>query len=385
MVSNVTSRDPLANTTALRAWLAGNAELLREFAPRPSDSLDERIRRDGTLLATLDEAGYGGLGWASEFGGRGGDARARADVYDALTQAGLDLPEHVAALEVIAPTLIVAAPHLATACLPSILRGEAVWCQGFSEPEAGSDLAALKTRAETVPGGFAVSGQKVWTSLGHHAAWCALLVRTGSQPRHRGLTLLWVDLSSPGVTVRPLRTLNGHEEYSEIFLDDVFVPEDHVIGAVDGGWAMVLSMLQYERAMWAWQRQTRMHAALDRMVSPASAQDLDEGALGEAYLMAASVRLRSRRSVIRLAAGETLGAETSVDKILLSTAEQAVRDLVLESGPEWFSWSDEPGAEDARGEWFYSRAASVYGGAVEIQRNLVAELILGLPKDPSRG
>lgn len=372
-------------TRLINRWFDSNTTSLSGLRPEPGDLLDARIAKGAALMARLYADGIGGLGWPEAMGGSGGDARSRAVLYDGLTVRGFELPEHVAALEVLGPALVGFAPRLAAAYLPDLLAGRTLWCQGFSEPDAGSDLAALRTTARKSPEGWRISGQKVWTSLGHRARWCAVLARTGTpESRHRGLTLFWNDLQADGVVVRPLRALTGHEEFSEIFFDEVLVPADHIVGEPDGGWAVAMSLLQYERGMWAWQRQARMHTALSGLVGSRHGVDY-EALVGDAYVRLCAVRMRSRRTVERLAAGAVLGAEASIDKVLLSAAEQAVQDAVRQTDPGWFAVSDDAAAEHARSEWFYSRAASIYGGSVEIQRNLIAELILGLPKERKGG
>jgi alkylation response protein AidB-like acyl-CoA dehydrogenase len=270
--------------------------------------------------------------------------------------------------------------------LPPIARGERAWAQGFSEPNAGSDLAGLRTRAVRDGDHYVVDGQKVWTSLGHRSRWCGVLARTGDPAgRHRTLTLFWVDMESPGVTVRPLQTTTGEAEFAEVFLDSVTVPADHVIGEVDGGWKVAMHLLQYERGMWAWQRQAIMHAALDDLVAKAGEHPAAGDAIGTAYVALAALRVRSRQTVARLAIGERLGPEVSIDKTLLSTAEHAVNDAVRALRVNDFLFGDDADARRIRGEWYYSRAASVYGGAVEVQKNIIAQHVLGLPREERRG
>jgi alkylation response protein AidB-like acyl-CoA dehydrogenase len=229
---------------------------------------------------------------------------------------------------------------------------------------------------------WVLQGQKVWTSLGHLADWCAVLARTGSrESRHRGLTLFWVDLSSPGVAVRPLEALTGDAEFSEVFLDGVEVPSDHVIGDIDGGWSVAMYLLQFERGMWAWQRQAILHQMLQTRVVGRELSAAQLADLGNAYALLSSLRLQCAATIDRLAREEPLGPEVSVDKILLSRTEQAVHDLCRSVDQSGFLLGD--GADDhhLRGDWFYSRAASVYGGAVEVQKNILATRILGLPRE----
>jgi acyl-CoA dehydrogenase len=368
------------------SWLAEHAAELADVNPRPDDELETRVDKSLALFARLHAEGIAGWGWPEELGGLGGDATDRAALYDALTAAGFGMPEQVGALEVLGSALTAYAPELARRMLPAVLEGRELWCQGFSEPEAGSDLASLRTTAKQTPEGWVVDGQKVWTSLGHRSRWCGVLARTGDPAqRHRTLTLFWVDLESPGVTVRSLQTTTGEAEFSEVFFDSVSVPVDHVIGEVDGGWKVAMHLLQYERGMWAWQRQAIMHASLDDLVAKAGDHPAADDAIGTAYVALAALRVRSRQTVARLASGERLGPEVSIDKTLLSTAEHAVNDAVRALRVNDFLFGDDADSHRIRGEWYYSRAASVYGGAVEVQKNIIAQHVLGLPREERRG
>ena len=215
--------------------------------------------------------------------------------------------------------------------VPRLLRGEEIWCQGFSEPGTGSNLASLACRATRTDEGWRVNGQKVWTSLAQYAQRCVLLTRTGTpESAHRGITALFVDMDSPGITVRPIETMHGAREFCEVFYDDVLVPLDRVLGEVDHGWAIAMDLLPYERSTALWHRAAYLQRRLQQLVSVAPAGALDPSAVGEATELLWAFRARSRATQRRLAAGETLGPETSVDKVLVATAEQAVFDLVAE-------------------------------------------------------
>ncbi|WP_167042179.1 acyl-CoA dehydrogenase family protein [Salinibacterium sp. ZJ454] len=368
------------------AWLTEHAAELADLNPRPDDELETRVDKSLALLGRLHADGIIGWGWAEDLGGFGGDATDRAALYDALTATGFGMPEQVGALEVLGSALTTFAPELARRALPAVFEGRELWCQGFSEPEAGSDLASLRTTAKQTSDGWVIDGQKVWTSLGHRSRWCGVLARTGApEGRHRTLTLFWVDLESPGVTVRPLQTTTGEAEFSEVFFDAVSVPADHVIGEVDGGWKVAMHLLQYERGMWAWQRQAIMHASLDDLIAKAGSHPAAAETVGAAYVALAALRARSRQTVERLARGERLGPEVSIDKTLLSSAEHLVNDAVRALRLNDFLFGDDADANRIRGEWYYSRAASVYGGAVEVQKNIIAEHVLGLPREDRRG
>jgi acyl-CoA dehydrogenase len=367
---------------SIRHRLRSHAAELRPFRYDPQRPLDERIDVSKAFMAKLDKLEISGWGWPQEYGGRGGPLERRAELYDALTCEGYGLPEQVAALEVMGSALLRFSPTLSRRHMPAMLQGHELWCQGFSEPEAGSDLASLRMTATPSGADWVLNGQKVWTSLGHRARWCGVLARTGPPgSRHRGLTLFWVDMQTPGVTVRPLRTLTGDMEFAEVFYEGVAVPGDSVVGEVDGGWQVAMYLLQYERGMWAWQRQALMHAMLDEVVhAGVSSADLSRR-LGEAVIALTALRLRCHETVTRLGRGEAIGPEVSVDKLLLSTAEHIVNEVVRHAEPSAFVLSDQSEAVARRQEWFYSRAATIYGGSREVQKNILADRVLELPRE----
>jgi alkylation response protein AidB-like acyl-CoA dehydrogenase len=258
-----------------------------------------------------------------------------------------------------------------------------MWCQGFSEPGTGSDLAALTCRA--VPDGdtaFVINGQKVWTSLAQYSDRCVLLTRTGTpESRHRGITAFFVDMDTPGITVAPIEMLNGVREFAEVFFDDVVVPADRVLGEVNGGWAVAMSILPYERSSCFWQRVAFLYRRLEQVVEVAPEDERSADVVGNAFLQLHALRARSRATQHRLASGETLGAETSVDKVLVATAEQATYDTVRRLLPGVVELDDTAPGVGWRNEYLYSRAATIYGGTVEIQRNIIARRLLDLGGD----
>jgi alkylation response protein AidB-like acyl-CoA dehydrogenase len=286
---------------------------------------------------------------------------------------------------VLAPTLIdFARPELAAEVVPRLLSGEEMWCQGFSEPSAGSDLAALRCRAE--PDGDAataaqwiVNGQKVWTSLAQYSDRCVLLTRTGPvEARHRAITAFFVDMDTPGITVRPIEMINGVREFAEVFFDDVVVPADRVLGEVDGGWAVAMSILPFERSSCFWQRIAYLYRRLEQLVEVVPDDDRSAEIVGDAYQHLHELRARSRMTQHRLAAGETRGAETSIDKVLVAAGEQATYDAVLRLLPGVVETDDRAAGLGWRNEYLYSRAASIYGGTAEVQRNIIARRLLDL-------
>lgn len=378
--------DLAAHARGLAAWLHENRDELAPWRHRAPGGIAAAVEHDRGLLALLHDVGWSRYGWPEEAGGLGGPVAARAALYDEVAAAGIELPEAFVILETLGPLLTEHAPALAAEHLPRFLRGEQLWGQGFSEPEAGSDLAHLRTRADLAGGavgGFRVNGQKTWTTLGQLASHAAVLSRTGGpDSAHRGLTMLWVDLAAPGVTVRPIAASNGRDEFAEMFFDDVHVPASSVIGEVDGGWSAAMYLLQYERGMYAWLRQAILHRRLRELAAVADADSSPSAiaALGRAQRVCAGLRVRSRATVMRLSDGENPGPEISVDKVLLGQAEQAVFDAWRQLRWESMALGDDTASETLREEWFYSRASTIFGGAADIQRDILADRVLRLPR-----
>jgi alkylation response protein AidB-like acyl-CoA dehydrogenase len=372
---------------ALRAWLDANREKL---APRydPPGTLDDRVAQMQRVKSILFEAGWMQFGWPERVGGRGGPPMLRTELGAALAARDLADPGLFSLIEVLAPTLIdFAPPELAAEVVPRLLSGAELWCQGFSEPDSGSDLASLRCRA--VPEGGArtapawvINGQKVWTSLAQYADRCVLLTRTGTaDSRHRGITAFFVDMDTQGITVRPIEMLNGELEFAEVFFDDVVVPADRMLGELNGGWAVAMSILPYERSSCFWQRIAYLYARLQRLVDVAPEDDRAAEVVGNAYLELFALRARSRATQHRLAETGTIGAETSIDKVLVATAEQTVYDAVRRLLPGMIEMDDGVAGEVWRSEYLYSRAATIYGGTLEVQRNIIARRLLQLGSD----
>jgi alkylation response protein AidB-like acyl-CoA dehydrogenase len=366
--------------TRLNDWIELHLEELRAHEPDESLSVEEATAAPRVFQRMLYDAGWLRAGWPEEFGGSGGSAELRAQVYEGLAAVGLALPETLPTLEVLVPALMKFAPDLARRYFAGFVSGDELWCQGFSETEAGSDMAAMRTRAKPVDGGWLVSGHKVWNSYASVSDRCVLLARTGDQDaRHRTISMFLVDMDWQGVEARPIRTMTGRNELSEIYFDDVFVSRERLIGEENAGWSQAMFLLQWERGMYAWMRQAWLHNKLDTL-RPLVAGSGAEREFGAAYLRTTALRLVSRRTLRRLALGESPGPEISIDKLLLSSSEQAVLDLarVLHRGD--FEFGDSPETRRLVGEWFYTRSASIYGGAAEVQRDIVAQRVLGLPR-----
>ncbi|BBX15593.1 acyl-CoA dehydrogenase [Mycolicibacterium duvalii] len=377
----MTSTDTAEFRSDLRAWLDDN-----DLTPPPdSHSLEGHIRQFARVQRALYDAGWNRYGWPEHAGGLGGPAILRAVVGEEVVGRRLAEPGPYSMLEVLTPTMIDYAPAgLAAEMVPKLLSGEELWCQGFSEPGSGSDLASLTTRAtlDTDSGGqrYVINGQKVWTSFAQFSQRCILLTRTGDAetPNHQAITAFFIDLDTPGITVRPLRTMHGVDEFCEVYFDDVVVDADRMLGKPGDGWQLAMDLLPYERSSCFWQRIAYLYSRFDELISIVkglgTASDSD---LGEVYLALHTLRCRSRATQHRLADGHRLGPDTSIDKVLLANAEQQFYDTVRDLLPSVIELED----SDWRTEYLYSRAATIYGGTAEVQRNIIARRLLDLGKE----
>src|SRR6201993_808477 len=360
----------------LRAWLDEN-----DLTPGPDHSLQAHMQQFARVSRALYDADWMRYGWAKEVGGLGGPALLRAIVGEEVVGRRLAEPGPYSMLEVLAPTMIDYAPaELAAEMVPRLLSGREQWCQGFSEPGSGSDLASLSTRAAPRGDDWIVNGQKVWTSFAQYSQRCVLLTRTapGHEPNHAGITAFFVDMDSPGISIRPLRTMHGVDEFCEVYFDDVVIPANRMLGRPGDGWRLAMDLLPYERSTCFWQRIAYLYTRFDRLIAETSdPDDADDYDLGSAYLALHILRCRSRATQHRLADGARLGPETSIDKVLLASAEQRLYDTARDQLPGAVELDDTPW----RTEFMYSRAATIYGGTAEIQRNIVARQLLELGKE----
>ncbi|WP_020108363.1 acyl-CoA dehydrogenase family protein [Nocardia sp. 348MFTsu5.1] len=364
-----------------RQWMTDHAAELERFRTLPTD-VDEIFSGHGAALQRLlYDAGWVRLGWPADVGGIGGVVAHRALVGEELVLAGYPTPFSFATQEVMGPALArYGSPELRTEFVPRLLRGQESWCQGFSEPGAGSDLGSLRTKAVERGDDWVITGEKIWTSWAQYASRCFVLARTGTQESaHRGITAFFVDMDTPGITRSPLRAITGQDDFSSLHFDNVVVPKARVIGEVNGGWGVSMFILGCERGAAAWQRQAWMRWQLEQLV--AQSPDLSDEAVGEAFELISALRLLARRTLRALSAGEELGVRPSFDKYVMSTAEKFLFDAALKSMPERLLLADDHESTDWRNDYLYSRASSIYGGAKEIQRNIIAERILGLPRE----
>jgi alkylation response protein AidB-like acyl-CoA dehydrogenase len=348
---------------------------------RDHGTTDELLEHQRRVQRLLSDAGWTRFGWPEAVGGLGGTPLFRAIVGEELTTRGLVHSSSWAMIEVLGPAVVAfAEPDLAQRVVPAMLRGDETWCQGFSEPNAGSDLGSLRTTARLDDGVWVISGEKLWTSWAHHAARCVVLARTeGDEKGSRGISAFFVDMDSPGVTVRPLQTMADVDEFCETVFDDVRVPPARMLGERGNGWAVTQYILACERGPIFWQRAGWLLHHLDQLIAVMSPDDHHaRHRVGEAYARVFALRARSRTTQANVARGDLGGPATSIDKIMISAADQAVFDAARSILPGSVELGDSPESDRFRKEWLYSRAATIYGGTSEIQRDIVAARLLGL-------
>jgi alkylation response protein AidB-like acyl-CoA dehydrogenase len=367
----------LAFRDELRAWLDANPP---GDAPEGDDA---RYAWARDWQRRLHEGGWAGVHWPKEYGGRGASLMETAIFFEELGRARGPLPANVLGLLLGGPTVMVwGTEEQKDRYLEPILSAEEIWCQGFSEPDAGSDLASLKTRA--VPDGddWVVTGQKVWTSGAQYSKWCMLVARTDTEAaKHKGLTYFLLDMEQEAVQVRPLRQITGEAEFNELFIEEARIPAENVVGGVGNGWKVALTTLMNERAGLAFFLQVRMRQHLDGLLERAAAN----GALEDPRTADALAELHIRTEILRLLAWKGLstierygqpGPEGSLTKWLWSDTNQRLSQLA----------ADVIGAEalTAGTSWAYEllRAPgnSIEGGTTEILKNIVAERVMGLPR-----
>lgn len=378
--SDLATADLATARSAFVSWIADNSDSLDKFR-NLSGSIEDTFSQLSELQRLLYDAGWIRLGWPTHLGGLGGSLAHRGMVSEELAAAGYPPPFSFATQEVLGPAVAeYASPELASELLPALLRGDESWSQGFSEPGAGSDLASLQVRAVDDGDYWVIQGEKIWTSWAKFSQRCVLLARTGDpQSGHRGITAMILDMDTPGIEVRPLPSIADEDEFYSLYFDDVRVPKSRTLGEVNGGWTVAMKVLANERGAAAWQRQAWMNWRLGTLIE--QAPDLDPEIIGEAYELIYGLRVLSRRTLRTLDSGESPGVLPSFDKVLMSTAEKFLFDAALNAQPERLLLDTDDQAETWRTEYLYSRASSIYGGAAEIQRNIIADRVLGLPKE----
>jgi alkylation response protein AidB-like acyl-CoA dehydrogenase len=378
----------------LTAWLGGHLPEGRErYRGEPMDVQFEFLRR---WQRTLHEGGWAGISWPKAYGGRGATLMQQVIFLQEMARAGAPPMANILGLGMVGPTLIAFGTEAQKArFLRKILSAEEIWCQGFSEPNAGSDLAGLQTEARLDGDHYVVNGQKVWTSFGWVADWCELVVRTDpSAPKHKGLTVLLLDMKSPGVEVRPLRQMTGETEFNEVFFRDVRVPVANVVGHVNQGWEVAIGTLMHERGTFGADLQVIYKRTMDRLIAlsreverngrAASEDPVMRQKLAQCYAEVEVMRLNQMRAFSRLNATGVPGPEGSIQKIFWSELNQRLQQIAQELlGPYGQLEGDDAHSID-RGAWAYgylrARGNTIEAGTSEILRNIIGHFVLGLPR-----
>ena len=369
-----------------RAWLEANFDPSLRGA-RPMAVLDsaEELERMRAWNRTLADAGYAAIAWPAEYGGRGASVMEQVVYAEELHRAGAPGTLNVIGISNIAPSIMQhGTDEQKRRFLRPMLRGDEIWCQGFSEPNAGSDLASLQTRAVADGDDFVVNGQKVWNTFGNIADWCELLVRTDPEAaKHKGISCLLVDMRLPGIESRPLVTITGESEFSEIFFTEVRVPRKALLGPENEGWRVAMTTLTHERGGVA-----SLHLGVRKKIAnlielartterrgrPAVDDPVLRQNLARLYVEGEYLKLLSDRAISGLLHGRQAGPETSVAKLVWSDCESHVADLagqLLGPAANTGSWGRDR---------VYVRALSIAGGTTQVNKNIIAQRVLGLPR-----
>jgi alkylation response protein AidB-like acyl-CoA dehydrogenase len=368
-----------------REWLA-----TASLPAKPRDtSLEEFIKAGRAWQQFLSAERWIGVHWPESAGGRGLSLVEEAILQEELVRVKAPQMLGLFGLTMVGPVLIEhGTPEQKAKHLSAILKAEEIWCQGFSEPQAGSDLAAIATKAVACDGGYRITGQKVWTSFAHIADWCFLLARTSSEgKKHEGLTYFLVNLKTPGITVRPLRQISGDDEFNELFLDEVFVPNDCIVGEVGAGWKIAIATLMHERVILTFARQLQSEVALRQMVEGRKAANSAglsgtlTARLAECVSEACAMRALAYSHLKSYAEGQHPGPEGSIDKLLWSESYQRVVSLQLDmAGIDGAGREHGGTASKQIHDYLYSRGRTIAAGTSEIQRSIIAERMLELPR-----
>jgi alkylation response protein AidB-like acyl-CoA dehydrogenase len=380
----------------LRDWLAANVPTGWKARQDAEESMRHRFEFLRDWQRKVFAGGWAGISWPAEFGGRGASLMEQVIFNEEMARAAAPPLANTLGLALVGPTMITHGTEAQkTRFLRPILNADEIWCQGFSEPNAGSDLAALRTDARQDGDHFIVNGQKIWTSYGWAADWCALVVRSeqGSE-KHKGLSYLLVDMHAPGVDVRPLRQMTGETEFNEVFFQDVRVPVENVLGRIGDGWNVAISTLMHERATlgaglniiykrW-FDRLVELSRQLVRNGRPASEDPVMRQKLAQAYTEIEVMRLNQMRIISRIANGGTPGPEGSVQKLLWSELNQRFQQIAMELLGAYGQLTKGAAGLLDEGQWAYqflrTRGNTIEAGTSEVQRNIIGHFVLGLPK-----
>ena len=361
----------------LRAWLEENHP---GEEPAGDEAAFEFRRKWQRQLA---DAGWAGLSWPEEYGGRGATLIEQAIFNEEISRAKAPSVANVLGLVMGGPVVIAhGTDEQKKRYLKPILTAEEIWCQGFSEPESGSDLASLKTKAVRSNGEWVVTGQKVWTTFAHEAKWCMLVARTDQDaPKHKGLTYFLMDMEQEGVQVRPLHQITGEAEFNEIFMEEARIPHENIVGGEGNGWTVAITTLMHERVGIGLGSAVQLKIALGELMGQIRERGLDDDPVirqrvAQIYIEAETIRLNASRGLTRTMKTGIPGPEGSLTKWQWSDANQALTELAMD-----VRGAEAPIVDD---HWTYrflrARANSIEGGTTEILKNIVAERVLGLPK-----
>jgi alkylation response protein AidB-like acyl-CoA dehydrogenase len=366
----------------LRSWLEAN----HPGREPEGDEASFEFRRD--WQRRLHAAGWAGVAWPAEYGGRGATLVEQAIFNEEVVRAQTPMVANVLGLAMGGPTVIAHGTEAQRQrFLPPILSAEEIWCQGFSEPDSGSDLASLKTRARRDGDEWVVTGQKVWTTFAHHAKWCMLVARTDPDaPKHKGLTYFLMDMEQEAVQVRPLVQITGEAEFNELFIEEARIPHENIVGGEGNGWAVAITTLMHERATLAFGLQVGVQIALRELIehargsrgngAAASEDPVIRQRLSQLLIEAEVLRLNAYRGLTAIMRSGVPGPEGSLGKWHWSEVNQSMTELAMDiAGPRAMLDAD---------RWTYrflrARANSIEGGTTEILKNIVAERVLGLPR-----
>ena len=361
----------------LRGWI----ETHHPGRTPDGDDAAFHFRRD--WQRKLNERGWAGLSWPEEFGGAGATLVEQAIFYKEIARAGAPQMANVLGLAMGGPTVIAHGDDEQKArYLTPILSADEIWCQGFSEPDSGSDLASLKTRAVRKGDEWIVTGQKVWTTMAHVSKWCMLVARTDPDaPKHRGLTYFLMDMEQDGVEIRPLRQITGEAEFNELFIEEARIPHANIVGGENNGWIVAITTLMHERAGLAFALQVEVQIALRELVARAKERGADADPLvrqrlAQLYIEAQVLRLNAYRGLTATMKRGFPGPEGSIGKWHWAEVNQSLTELAVDLAGARAQLADD--------EWTYrflrARANSIEGGTTEILKNIVAERVLGLPR-----
>ena len=382
----------------VRAWLKKNLPKgwlarLREGSDVPRPEVYDLLRE---WQRKMYEAGFVGLTWPKEYGGRGLTFMEEMILAEEMALQKAPPVLNILAIGMAGPTIIACGTEEQKKRYPAkMLSCEEIWCQGYSEPNAGSDLASLQTRAVKDGEHYVVNGQKVWTSLAHVADWMMLLARTDPDvPRHKGITYFLLDMHSPGVTIKPLKQITGDAEFNEVYFDNVRVHESQILGGLNNGWAVGLTTLMYERLALGFGLQVRLRIALDGLIelarktkkngAPATKDAVLRQKLAQLWIDTEVFKYTGARAITRLLKGELPGPEASTGKMMWVEGHQRLQELAMEIEGPFSQLTKGSRWAVADGLWQHtflrSRANSIEGGTTEIQKNIIGERVLGLPK-----